>query len=133
MMYILENRKIYKGVSPLTYMKITQFKVNNENLHIPILILEDGSEKMVNTLILRRVYGYSGDINIITIGQEFKEKEILEEYQKEAKITIPELKEKITDLRREGKEKGFYKYLDFRGKYLWEILKEFNLLKEISA
>lgn len=63
-------------------MKIINFQRNIENLHLPILTLEDGSKKLVNTLILSRIYGYEFWLSIV--GKEFEQQRILEEYQKEA-------------------------------------------------
>jgi hypothetical protein len=116
-------------------MKIIKFEANIENLHYPIITLEDGTKKKVNTIILRRIYGgcsSNTSLNEVIIGEQFDDTKILEEYQKEAKITIPELKKKIENLKLDGIKKGFYKYLDMRGKYLWEVMKQLNLLGQLQ-
>jgi hypothetical protein len=110
-------------------MKIKELKANIENLHYPIIILDDGTQTNALTVSLRAVYKISAlkDLCAELIGLDWRPQEIFNYEREQAK------KELFPVLIKAFEQDKRYNKLSLKEKGYYNILKEYDLIEELKG
>jgi hypothetical protein len=99
---------------------------NNEDLHYPYLVLSNGERVKVSTYYLNEKYQRKDNLDLDLIGRDFDKEDYFVFCQKRARIELlPIVKSAL-------KEDKRYSKLSLTNKGYYEILKKYDLIKELK-